>query len=128
MRRPTITGGAVLEVNTPDSGKMTFGGGGKLQLDQPDTFTGTVAGLAAQDGIDLRRHRFWRHHDAGFLREQRHTGGTLTVTDGAHAATVALLGNYMASTLVTGADGHGGTLVTEAPLPGQPPPLTHPHA
>ena len=63
-----------------------------------------------------------------FSEDNSRTGGTLTVTEGTHAAAIALLGNYMASTLVTGADGHGGTLVTEAPQPGQPPPLAHPHA
>jgi hypothetical protein len=124
----TISGGAVLEVNTPDSGKMTFGGGGTLQLDQPGTFTGTVAGLAARDGIDLPGIGFGATTMLAFSENNSHTGGALTVTDGTHTATIALLGNYMASTLVTGADGHGGTLVTEAPLPGQPPPLTHPQA
>jgi hypothetical protein len=64
-----------------------------------------------------------------FSENNSHTAGTLAVSDGTHTAALALFGNYMASTLVTGADGHGGTLVTEAPLPGQPPPsLADPHA
>ena len=42
------------------------------------------------------------------------TGGTLTLSDSRHAAAIALLGNYMAGSFVTAADGHGGTLVTEA--------------
>jgi len=50
----------------------------------------------------------------------------LTVTDGRHAASIALLGNYMAGSFVTAADGHGGTLVTEA-SPTAPPQLTRPH-
>jgi hypothetical protein len=41
----------------------------------------------------------------------RIVGGTLTVTDGRHAAAIALLGNYMAGSFVTAADGHGGTLL-----------------
>ena len=36
------------------------------------------------------------------------------VKDGTHIAKVALLGNYMATSFVTTADGHGGTLITEA--------------
>jgi hypothetical protein len=49
-----IGGGTVLEVNTPDSGKVTFGGsGGALQLDQSGLFTGTVKRFGAKDGIDL---------------------------------------------------------------------------
>jgi hypothetical protein len=132
MQRPgnapaSVGSGAILEINTPDSGNVTFTGStGKLVLDQPDTFVGTVEGFGVQDGIDLSQIAFGANTTLGYAENASHTGGTLTVTDGTHTA--AVLGNYMASTLVTGADGHGGTLVTESPLPGQPPPLTHPHA
>ena len=44
----------------------------------------------------------------------------MTVTDGRHAASVVLFGNYMAGSLVTAADGHGGTLVTAAEQTPQP--------
>jgi hypothetical protein len=44
------------------------------------------------------------------------TGGVLTVKNGSHVAKIALLGNYVAASFVTTADGHGGTLVTEQPL------------
>jgi hypothetical protein len=99
-----------------------------LQLDWPASFAGTVAGLATRDGIDLPGIGFGATTTLAFSENNSRTGGTLTVTDGTHTAAIALLGNYMASTLVTGADGHGGTLVTDAPLPGQPPPsLAHPH-
>ena len=53
------------------------------------------------------------------------TGGALRVGDGRHAATVALLGNYMAGSFVTAADGHGGTLVTNTAQT-EPPILAHP--
>jgi hypothetical protein len=36
------------------------------------------------------------------------------VSDGRHAASIALLGNYMAGSFAVTADGHGGTLLTEA--------------
>ena len=50
-----------------------------------------------------------------------------TVTMGSQtAATIALLGNYMAGSFVIAADGHGGSLLTEAPQTGQQPLLTHP--
>ena len=125
----TIAGGTVLAINTPDSGKVIFGeSGGTLQLAQPATFAGTVAAFATPDGIDLPGIGFGATTTLAFSENNSRTGGTLTVTDGTHAAAIALLGNYMASTLVTGADGHGGTLVTEAPQPGQPPLLTRPHA
>jgi hypothetical protein len=41
-----------------------------------------------------------------------------------HAAAIALLGSHMAGSFVAAADGHGGTLVTEAQI--QPPP-SHAH-
>ena len=53
-------------------------------------------------------------------------GGTLTVSDGRHAASVALLGSYIAGSFVIAADGHGGTLLTAAEQTQQPQ-LTHPH-
>jgi hypothetical protein len=46
----------------------------------------------------------------------------------AHAASIALLGNYMAGSFVTAADGHGGMLVKQTPLSEQQPLLTHPRA
>jgi hypothetical protein len=49
------------------------------------------------------------------------------VSDGRHAASIALLGNYMAGSFVTTADGHGGTLVTEA-QPQEQTLLAHPRA
>jgi len=79
------------------------------------------------DGIDLPGIGFGAATTLAYSENNSRTGGTLTVTDGTHTAAIALLGNYMASTLVTGADGHDGTLVTEGSLPGQPVPLTHPH-
>jgi hypothetical protein len=40
--------------------------------------------------------------------------GTLTVSNGAQTAGVALLGNYLSSTFTAGSDGHGGTMITDA--------------
>ena len=53
-------------------------------------------------------------------------GGILSIKDGTHIAKLALLGNYMATSFVTAADGHGGTLVTEAPRTAQQSLLSHP--
>jgi hypothetical protein len=39
----------------------------------------------------------------------------LKIGDGIHTANIALLGNYMASTFAITSDGHGGTLIAEAP-------------
>jgi hypothetical protein len=57
------------------------------------------------------------------------SGGMPRVTDGVHAAKIALLGNYLASAFVTSSDGHGGTLVSDpAVLGGITPLATQAHA
>jgi hypothetical protein len=56
-----------------------------------------------------------------------HTGDTLTVSDGLHAQSLALLGQYMASSFSMASDGHGGTLITDPALTQQSQ-LTLPHA
>jgi hypothetical protein len=125
----TTAGGAAREIKTPYSGDVTFSGStNMLRLDQPATFTGTVNGFGLRDGIDLPGIGFGAAATLGYSTENGSDANrTLAVTDGIHATAVALLGNYIASTLATGADCHGGILVTEAPQPGQPSPLTHPH-
>ena len=112
-----------------DSGKVTFAGPtGTLWLDKPSTFTGKVADFGAHEGIDLPGISFGAHTTLGYSENSSETGGTLTVKDGTHIAKIALLGNYMAASFVTAADGHGGTLVTETALPDQQPMLARPHA
>jgi hemolysin type calcium-binding protein len=55
------------------------------------------------------------------------TGGTSTASDGSHAAGLALLGQFMASSFVTAGDSHGGSPISDAPS-SQPPLLAQPHA
>ena len=94
---------------------MTFAGPtGTLWLDHPSTFTGKVADFGAQESIDLPGIPFGVHTTLGYSENSSDTGGTLSVKDGTHIAKLALLGNYMATSFVTAADGHGGTLITEA--------------
>jgi autotransporter passenger strand-loop-strand repeat protein len=116
----SVGDGEILEIATPDSGNVTFAGAsGKLALDQPATFTGAVAGLRAQNSIDLTQIAFGAATTLGYAANAGGTGGILSVSDGAHAASIALLGDYMASTFVTAADGHGGTLIAAAQPPDQ---------
>jgi hypothetical protein len=63
----------------------------------------------------------------GYSPNSNATGGTLSVTDGAHSAKIALLGNYIASSFALASDNHGGTMVVaEAIQPGNQSLLTHP--
>ena len=122
-----IGGGTVLDVNTLNSGKVTFGGGGgALQLDPSGPLTGTAKRVGAKDGTDLPNIAFGAQTTLAHSRNSADTGGT--VTDGRHAAAIALLGNYMAGSFAAGADGQGGTLATDTLQAHQPPPLTHPRA
>ena len=124
-----IGGGTVLEVNTSDTGKVTFGGsGGALHLDQSGPLTGTAKRVGAKDGIDVPNIAFGAQTTLAHSQNSADTGGTLTVTDGRHAAAIALLGNYTAGSFVAAADGHGATLAAETLQAHQPLPLSHPRA
>jgi len=79
---------------------------------------GSVAPEPAQtfprNGIDLPDIAFGAQTTLAYAKHVADTGGTLTVSDGRHAASVALLGSYIAGSFVIAADGHGGTLLTAA--------------
>jgi hypothetical protein len=55
------------------------------------------------------------------------TGGGAAATDGAHAANLAVLVQFMASSFVTAGDAHGTAPITD-PASNQQPLLTQPHA
>jgi hypothetical protein len=110
------------------------GATGTLQLDQSTSFTGTVAGFAGQDQIDLADIAFSPGTSLGYAGNADNSAGTLSVSDGGNMANIALLGSYMASTFAIASDGHGGTLVSDvassqAPTVTAPPlPTALPHA
>ena len=49
---------------------------------------------------------------ASYVENAANTGGTLSVTDGAHTVNIALLGQYSAGSFTTAADDTTGTLLT----------------
>jgi hypothetical protein len=109
------------------------GPGGSLKITDPQLVNGgVVLNGAAQafprNGLDLPNIAFGAQTTLAYAENAAGTGGILTVSDGRHAASIALLGNYMAGNFVTAADGHGGTLVKETSQAEQQPLLTHPHA
>ena len=101
---------AITDPTVPNGGSVQPGAGASLSR-------GTASNCRASPSARRRRSPMRRNTDAG---------GALTVTDGRHAAAIVLLGNYMAGSLVTTADGNGGTLLTQAAQTGQQPLLTHP--
>ena len=104
------------------------GGTGTLVKDPPVSGSLTpCANGGAADSIDLSGIGFGANTTLGYSPNSDNTGGTLTVGDGLHAQSIALLGQYMASSFVMASDGHGGTLITDPP-PSQQTLLAHPHA
>ena len=126
--------GATMEIASgglTGSNAITYAGGAALILDASTTFSGTVAGLAVGDFLDLRDISFISGTTTkNFVEAGSNTSGTLTVSDGTHTANLALLGQYVTAQFNITSDGHGGTLVTDPPLTvatdQQPPFLTRP--
>jgi hypothetical protein len=107
----TIADGGTLEIEAAATGKVTFAGPtGTLRLDESWGFSGKVADFRGQDLIDLADLTFGAQTTLAYAGNS--TGGTLKVGDGIHAARIALLGTYMASSFTAASDGHGGTLIS----------------
>jgi hypothetical protein len=121
----TVQPGETLEVASPFSGSVTFAGAtGRLKLDDPASFSGTVAGMSGRDTIDFANIDPAKVQPPSYTGDA--SGGTLNVTDGTHGGNIALLGNYMASVFVPSSDGHGGTSVVDPPALGGVQPLATP--
>ena len=114
---------------SPGEFKLTSGIGGTVEITDPAVINGGGIPLRSaqpspQQGTDLPNFSSWAQTTLAYAEDNTDTGGSLQVTDGRHAAAVALLGNYMAGSFVSPCDGHG-TLDTEA-QPQQQPLLAHP--
>ena len=110
---PVINAGATLELASAYAGRVTFASTtGTLKLDNSASFAGTVAGMSGSDTLDLADINFATTRTPTFNGTS--TGGVLTVTDGSHAANIALMGNYIAATFATSSDGHGGTFIVDS--------------
>ncbi len=108
----TIANGATVEIDGPTAQSVTFAGTtGTLKLTDALVYTGLVSGLAGADAIDLADLAYGANVTATYLGNT--TGGTLTVTDGAETARIALSGNYLSSTWTLSSDGKGGTTVVD---------------
>lgn len=92
---------------------VTFGGSNALLgLEQSSAFSGAISGWQDGNKIDLNEIVFGGSTTLGYAANADNTGGTLTVSDGAHTATLSLLGQYSAADFALSGDGYGGTFVT----------------
>lgn len=69
-------------------------------------------------GIDLQTIGFGPQTTLNYAPNTDNSGGTLSVSDGTHNASIALLGQYAAADFHTATDFHGGTYVTDPHLTG----------
>ena len=88
---------AILELGGPTAEAATFEGKrGTLFLDLANDFTGTVAGMAGRDGIDLANFAFSSHPSITDVAGTGAAGSTtdVTIADGSQTATIHLLNQY----------------------------------
>jgi len=116
----TVGAGQTLELASAFSGTITFAGStGTLKIDAASTFSGKIGGqLAIGDVIDLADVTAGASAIIGYTGSN--SPGTLTVGDGSHTASIALLGNYSLGNFTPSSDGHHGTNVVDPPLPSSP--------
>ncbi len=124
-----IDNGGTAEIFGASSENVAFssstGSTGTLKLDKSTAFTGTVSNLTGNkttgqyDVIDLADFAYNSGTVANWsktgVNSSGQTTGVLTVSNAAHSATIALLGNYASSQFITGSDAHGGTTVVDPP-------------
>ena len=87
---------AILELGAPTAEATTFEGKrGTLFLDLANDFTGTVAGMAGRDGIDLANFAF-SSHPSIIVVGTGAAGSTtdVTIADGSQTTTIQLLNQY----------------------------------
>jgi fibronectin-binding autotransporter adhesin len=116
----TIANGGSFEAGASTSENVVFEGStGKLTLDTPSSFTGTISGfagdgtLSGSDQIDLKGIDYNSH---SFSENFNAATDTLSVTDGTHSAVLHFNGAYQAANFSFTTDNSGGTIVYDPPV------------
>jgi hypothetical protein len=112
-----IYGTSDVELFGPSRCRVKFESGsiGMLRLDDSAQFTGSVAGLATGNSLDLADIAFGANTTLGYAPNAFNTGGTLSVTDGSQTANITLFGHYSAASFAMSNDGGGHVLITDPP-------------
>ncbi|WP_292373465.1 VCBS domain-containing protein [Mesorhizobium sp.] len=113
----TIGNLSKLEFGAASSTDVTFAqnAAGTLELDDSFDYSGLIGGITNDDKLDLNDISFGAGTTVSYQASQDGSGGTLTVSDGAHNATLHLLGSYDANGFKLADDGQGHTVVTYDP-------------
>ncbi len=109
-----ISGSATIEFGAASTANVTLDAAatGTIVLHDSFDFSGVVSGFNGDDHLDLLNLAFGGGTTASYVANQAGTGGTLSVTDGAHTANIALLGQYDPAGFQTEADKTTGTLIS----------------
>ncbi|WP_223473804.1 beta strand repeat-containing protein [Pseudomonas sp. BF-B-27] len=112
----TISGSAMLEFGAASDQHVTFdsGAAGTLKLDVSTAFSGSVSGFAEDDTLNFGDIAFGANTQITYAANDTGIGGLLIVNDGAHAAQIALNGQYAAAGLQANAEGSGSELAYDA--------------
>ena len=113
----TISGSSTLEFSAASNDNTSFAAGatGTLKLDHAENFTGSVSGFGAGDALDLADIAFGANLTVGYSANATGTGGTLSISDTTHSASIALFGQFAAAGFHVGSDAGSGTMVTYTP-------------
>jgi hypothetical protein len=108
-----VDGGVVDLTQSGVSNNVTFLGGGQLELNQSQSYTGQVSGFSktGANSLDLTDIGFVSANEATFVENAAGTSGVLTVV-GSATASITLIGNYSSQTFTTSKDTNGDTIVT----------------
>jgi Ca2+-binding RTX toxin-like protein len=108
-----ISGSSTLELDSAAHVAVGFAenGAGLLKLGDTDHFSGSITGFGNGDTLDLADIAFGSGTTLGYLTDTA-GGGTLTISDGAATAHLALQGAYANAGFHAVQDQNGGTLLT----------------
>jgi fibronectin-binding autotransporter adhesin len=120
----TIENGQTLKLDqvTVNDTTITFAGSGTLEIDQPSTFSGKIAGISgSSDVLDLGG--FDAAHDtvvastgSGSYDSATNTTSLLVTDETTHqSTTLTLVGDYSGSSWTATSDGHGGADIVDPP-------------
>jgi hypothetical protein len=109
-----ISGSANFEFAAAAAENTTFAPGstGILVLDHSFDFSGMVSGMTASNHLDLLDINFGTGTTLNYTAKADGSGGTLSVTDGAHTANIALEGHFAPAGFEVGVDHGKGTLIS----------------
>jgi hypothetical protein len=92
---------------------------GRLTLEHPAYFTGTISGFSSDDQIDLANINYATASLYNVTYNASSDITTLVITDGTSADTLQFVGNYTVHTAWhVSSDSNGGILLTDSPVDG----------